>query len=265
MAASFLAYVDESGDEGFTFRADGTGSSRWLILSGVVCRQTSDPSVVEALRSARSTLGWNDKKDFHFANMRHECRLVLLHALASTSFRTVTIISYKPDIPDPERYQANKCLLYRYLTRLLIERISWLARDYRRPGEGDGTVELIFSDRASMSYDDLRSYVSLLKRQSDEGSATVQIHWPAISMAKLKAVAHSQLAGLQVADAVASGYLYGIRPSRLGTTDPSYMRLLRGHVYRYRRARFGYGVKFISSFETLQEKMPHLRTAFQDW
>ena len=33
MKSSFIAYVDESGDEGFVFNPDGSGSSRWFVLS----------------------------------------------------------------------------------------------------------------------------------------------------------------------------------------------------------------------------------------
>ena len=37
MAASFVGYVDESGDEGFKFTA---GSSAWFVLSAVITRKT---------------------------------------------------------------------------------------------------------------------------------------------------------------------------------------------------------------------------------
>lgn len=42
MKSSFIAYVDESGDQGFVFHSDGGGSSRWFILSAAVIRQTKD-------------------------------------------------------------------------------------------------------------------------------------------------------------------------------------------------------------------------------
>jgi hypothetical protein len=266
MRSSFVAYIDESGDEGFTFNADGTGSSRWFVLTAVVFRRSIDPACVSALKAARSTLGWEPKKPFHFSAMKHEQRLVLLNEIAKLGFRTVSVVSYKPDIPDVERYQANKCLLYRYLTRLLVERVSWLCRDHHKAADGeDGKVELIFSDRASMSYDDIRSYFALLQQQSTAGSAVVNIHWPAIQVESLRAVSHAQLAGLQIADAAATSYLYGLRLSRFNVADPSFMYLLRRHAYRHRRAWLGYGVKFLSRFEDLKQRMPHVGAAFSDW
>lgn len=264
MLPSFIAYIDESGDEGFTFHEDGTGSSRWFVLSAVVMRRSNELAAVAALKAARNRLVFEPKKAFHFSDMRHEPRLVLMDEIAKVPFRTVSVISYKPDIPDPENYQANKYMLYRYLTRLLIERASWLCRDCRKADGEDERVELIFSDRASMSYEAIKGYVGLLKQQADAGQ-WISIHWPSIDLDHLRAVQHAHLAGLQVADAVATSYMYGIRLSRLGIADPSYVRHLGGHVYRHRGNYLGYGVKFLSRVETLKERMPHLGAAFKDW
>ncbi len=265
MASSFTAYIDESGDEGFTFLPDDKGSSRWFVLSAAVFRKPRDLQAVAALKAARSTLGWEPKKSFHFSDLRHEQRLVLLHEVEQLSFRTVTVASYKPDIPNFEQYQANKCLLYRYLTRLLLERVSWLCRDNRKTGEGDGTVELIFSDRASMSYDDIEGYINRLQQQAQAGVAEVNIHWDAIDIGNLRAVAHTQLAGLQIADAVATSYFYAMKLSRFGVADPSYVRHLKRHAFRHKRRHLGYGLKFLSRYDSLQERMPHLNAAFGDW
>lgn len=46
MNASFVAYVDESGDEGFKFLPNAQGSSRWFVLSAMVIRRENDLQVV---------------------------------------------------------------------------------------------------------------------------------------------------------------------------------------------------------------------------
>ncbi len=56
MKASFIAYVDESGGEGFVFNADGSGSSRWFVLSAAVIRQTNDLRMVSCLKEVRGLL-----------------------------------------------------------------------------------------------------------------------------------------------------------------------------------------------------------------
>ena len=67
----------------------------------------------------------------------------------------------------------------------------------------------------------------------------MNIHWQAVDTAKLRAVAHNQLAGLQAADSVATSYYYGVKLSRFGIADPGYMRFFRPHVYRHRNNCFG--------------------------
>lgn len=264
MTPSFVVYIDESGDEGFTFHPDGKGSSRWLVLSAVVYRISNATAPVQALKAARDVLGMDAKKAFHFSEMKHDQRVVLMHQIAQTSFRSVSVISYKPHIPDPETYQANKNMLYRYLTRLLLERVSWFCRDMRKTGEGDGTAEIVFSDRASMSYVLLRGYVDLLRQQAANGGP-VKIYWPSIVTAQIRAVAHTQLAGLQIADAVASSTYSAIRLNRYGMAEPAYVAPLKGHVYRHKGQCQGYGLKFVSKFDQLKIEMPHLNAAFQNW
>ncbi len=260
MTASFHAFIDESGDEGFKFLPNEQGSSRWFVLSAVIFRESNKLAPVEAVREIKALLKRDASKPLHFRDLKHEQRTACVSTLAKYPFRTISIVSYKPDIPDPERYQANKDLLYRYLTRLLIERVSWLCRDARKAGEGDGTVKLIFSDRAAMSYEDMRNYVRLLART--EG---VQIHWPAIIPDEICARQHGQLAGLQVADIVASSQFFALHFNPYGFAEPRYASILKGHAYRHKREWKGYGVKFLSNLEKLKEKMPHVDAAFRDW
>lgn len=264
MPASFHAFIDEAGDEGFKFLPNETGSSRWFVLSAVVFRNSNALAPVRILKESRELLKRDAKAVLHFRNLKHEHRRAFTAVIAKEKLLTVSVLSYKPDIPEPENYQNEKFLLYKYLTRLLVERVSWLARDFRKDGDGDGTVQLIFSDRAAMSYADLREYLSMLKAQS-QFADKVNIHWPAIDLGAIKAVAHEKLAGLQVADAVASGLYYAVNLNQFGQAEPGYFELLRSNVYSYKGARIGYGLKFLSKLPTLKEKMPHLQAAFGDW
>ena len=59
MTSSFVAYMDESGDEGFKFLPNDQGSSRWFVLSALVIRKENDLQVVQLARQARVIL----KKD----------------------------------------------------------------------------------------------------------------------------------------------------------------------------------------------------------
>jgi len=254
---SFKAYVDESGDEGFVFNADGSGSRRWLVLSAVVVRKKNDLGLVKLMREVRELLGKQPKMQLHFSDLKHEQRVPYVKRIAGHTLRTVSVLVHKPSIQASEMFQAEKFLLYRYAARLLLERISWLCRDHRIEGEGNGEVEIIFSNRSIMSYDDLRAYLRLLRDRQDP--MTVRIDWGVVSPEHVSAVNHEQLAGLQVADAVASSLYYAVQKNRYGEVEPRYAAILKPTFYRHKDRALGNGLKFWPmELETLKKTNPHL-------
>lgn len=254
---SFRAYVDESGDEGFVFNPDGSGSRRWLVLSAVVVRRKNDHSLVTLMADVRKLLGKAPKKQLHFSDLKHEQRVPYVRQIAANPLRTVSVLVHKPSIQEPEKFQAEKFLLYRYATRFLLERVSWLCRDHRGEGEENGQVEMIFSNRSIMSYKELRAYLQVLKEHSDP--MDVRIDWSVVDPERVSAVNHEQLAGLQVADAVASSLFYAVQPSRYGEIEEKYAGLLKPTFYRHKNKAVGYGVKFWpEDLSTLKKTNPHL-------
>lgn len=254
---SFRVYVDESGDEGFVFHPDGTGSSRWLVLSAAVVRAKNDMALVKLVGDTRNLLGKLPKQHLHFSDRKHEQRVPYVRQIASSSIRTASVLVHKPSICDPEKFQSEKFLLYRYATRFLLERVSWLGRDNRVTGEGDGTAEVIFSNRSIMSYGSLREYLNLLQAKSNP--MDVGIDWSVIVPGTVRAVNHDQLAGLQVADAVASSFYYATNLNRYGEAEDKYARLLLPTVYRHKGVLLGYGLKFWpEDVQKLKSANPHL-------
>jgi len=240
MTTSFVAYIDESGCEGFTFLPDEHGSSRWFVLSAVIVRKENDNLVVQLAREARALLRKDPKKALHFRELKHEHRVPLARLIGNASLRTVSVLIHKPSIAEPEVFQNQRYSLYRYATRLLAERISWLCRDHRRTGMGNGRVELIFSNRSAMSYDELREYLESLDGNQ---AADARIDWNVIDPKLIRAVNHDQLAGLQLADAVASGIFFAINKTQYGETEDRYLRLLAPTIYRNQQRVEGYGLK----------------------
>ena len=74
-ATRFVTYVDESGDEEFVFNSDGSGSSRWFVLSAVVTLRSNDLQMVNCLQETRRLLGKAPKTPLHFADMKHDQRI----------------------------------------------------------------------------------------------------------------------------------------------------------------------------------------------
>lgn len=237
--SSFRVYVDEAGDEGFVFKERGYGSSRWLILSAVVTRRENDLGVVQLMDDVRRLLERPWRKQVHFCRLSHAQKIAYTREIGKARLRSISVLIHKPAIESPETFQAQKHQLYRYACRLLLERVSWLCRDHRIADRGDGFAEIIFSNRGQMSYDDLRAYLRVLRDKPN-----LNIEWNAIAPDRVRAVQHAQRAGLQVADAVASGVFAAVNANRFGDTESRYLQELLPTAYRNRKTLLGYGLKF---------------------
>lgn len=240
--ASFVVYVDESGDEGFAFKGPCTGSSHWFVLSAVVTRKPWDLETVKLVDDVRQHLSYKPRNPLHFRNMKHEHRLPYVQHIAAGRLRTVTVLVHKPSISEPEKFTERNRLYY-YTTRLLLERVSWFCRDSRiADNPGDGSAEIIFSNRSGTSYTEMKAYFDLLKRQSDWNDG--RIDWSVIKTEQVRAINHEKMMGLQIADAVASSFYYGVQVNPYGFNESRYAQMLKPVVYRHRKQALGYGLKF---------------------
>lgn len=251
---SFIAYVDESGDEGFRF---GKGSSDWFVISAVVTRYATDLATVKLVDVVRNQLGKPPKIPLHFRDLRHEHRLPFVDLVAKADLRAITVLTHKPSLKEPEKFQERN-RLYFYATRYLLERLSWYCRDNRPSHDaGDGSVEIVFSNRSGMSYDEMREYFSHLR--DNTGYIDVRIDWSAVKPEQIRSATAGKYMGLQVADAVASSLYYAVQPSQYGFTEDRYARTLKPVTY-YRSAKYvGYGLKFWpGEIEQQIRSHPHL-------
>jgi hypothetical protein len=258
MKASFRVYIDESGDEGFVFNADGSGSSKWLVLSALITRREIDLETVKLIDRVRAKLGRLPATPLHFRDLKHEQRIPYVREIAAAKVRTVSVLIYKPAITEPEKFQSEKYLLYRHASRILLERVSWFCRDNRKAGVGNGEAEIIFSNRSRMSYEELREYLRTLKNKSDPLGVTID--WSVINPDTVRAVNHEKLIGLQLADAVASSLFYAVNLNRYGEAEPRYQEILQPTFCRHKEIILGYGLKFWpTDFAALLNEQPHLK------
>lgn len=239
--STFVVYIDESGDEGFCFN---DGSSRWFVVSAVVTKKSSDLDTVKLVDEVRSQLGKPEKKPLHFRDMKHEQRLPFIRKIANnhSNLRTVTVLVHKPSLKEPEKFQ-ERYRLYFYSIRYLFERISWYCRDHKTHHDiGDGSAEIIFSNRSGMSYEDLKIYFETLKNQP--GFMDVRIDWSVIKPEQIVAYTAGKRMGLQIADAIASSCFYAVELTRYGFTEDRYVRMLKPVIYNKDGDFIGYGLKF---------------------
>jgi len=239
---SYLAYVDEAGDEGFSF---DKGSSDWFILSAAVTRRENDMEVVRLVDDVRAKLKKDHRFMLHFKELSHQQRLFLVDLVGKARLRLVNIAIHKPSLEEKEKF-AEKSRLYFYAMRLLLERLSWLCRDHSRPWEAaDGKIKIVMSNRSSMSYDELREYLNRLKVQSE--SQDIRIDWKHIEPSLVISQPARNLMGLQIADAVAGSVYSALQKSAFGFIEDRYLRMLSKVFYRARGRTNGYGIKFYPS------------------
>jgi len=256
MTHSFVAFIDESGDDGIgNFRESGKGggSSHWLVVSACLFRRSLDLDAVKwrdeisslvhqcagQKRDVNGTL--SKTRDVHFKKLNHAQRTAACQCLSQKPIRAISILSNKRTAPPGVFTKKNQ--LYFYTTRYLIERISWLCRDMRpRVPEGDGRVKITFSRRGGMSYDGFRDYLMHLKSSSD---SEVNIHWPVIDVDGIEAIDHSRRASLQLADIVASAFACGIEPDMFGNCERRYAEELKRVVYERKGNYLSYGLKLL--------------------
>ena len=235
MSSTFIAYVDESGDEGFSF---GKGSSGWFVLAAALVRQTDDLGLVRFGDEVRQALNKPPRKHLHFKDIRHEQRLLYLDRIASLPVVTFVVACHKPTLKEPEKFSEHY-RLYFYSVRLLLERLSWFCRDSPVSRSlQNSTCSVVFSNRAAMSYAELRTYVTLLKTKGD-----AQIDWNSVSPDLITAIVPTKRMGLQLADAIAGSYWYALEPTQYGFTEPRYVGMVLPRAYHHKGAVSGYGFK----------------------
>lgn len=247
MAHSFIAYVDESGDDGLpgTYRTAGHqgGSSNWLTISASLWRHSRDLEAVQWRDEIHHRLPeqMRKKRELHCLKLNHQQRLMACQVLAEKPIRSICVMANKPVIQRDIYTQKNQ--LYFYMSRYLIERISWFCRDMRRDvPEGDGRVKIVFSRRGGLSYGGFRAYLTRLKNADQEG---IRVHWNVIDIEGIEARDHSSKAGLQIADLIAMCMTVGLEPDAYGNCELRYARVLRPLLYHRGGNYLSYGVKLV--------------------
>ena len=77
MPSSFVAYVDEAGDEGF--KKIGKGTPEWFVLSALVTRKHVDITSVKVLDAVpRVLLAKPAKLPLHFRKLKHHQKLAFV-------------------------------------------------------------------------------------------------------------------------------------------------------------------------------------------
>lgn len=237
MTYSFIAYIDEAGDDGIKKLkdSDGKGSTHWLMLGAVIVRATNDLDMVKIRDTIKQNIkSTNDKKDIHFRDFKHEQKVVACQHIAKQPLRAIVVASNKNTIithPRKDLYQ-DKNALYWYLAKYLLERISHCCHALRpRVPEGNGKVKIIFSTRGGMNYQQFRDYLQKIKDKNTTNPERNHINWSVVDIELVENIDHNKRAGLQISDCVVSAVFSALEKARYGTYEPRYALTLQKIFY----------------------------------
>lgn len=251
MQHAFHAYIDESGDEGFSFREPPQqGSSEWFVLSACVVRAKNLAAIARQFAptfKAIETAG----RVAHFRKLPDAEKLLLAESIGAKSIKTVSVCVNKRQLQ--EKYTDHtldrRRRLYFYASRLLLERITWIARDYKDPLASDHRCKLVFSRNKHFSYERLCRYLDDLQENQ------TRIEWDYIDLRATTALNHDDSIWLRVADTIASATASALE---LGKCD-DYVLAMRKVMYRYRERQCrNYGLKFFPH-DPVEEKSGRYR------
>lgn len=249
---SFIAYIDESGDDGLNKNNTKQGASNWFVLSAFIIRASID---IELPRTRDKILQKISKqrKILHMKELKkQDHKLFVAKEVSEIPSRVISILSNKFSITNSKRKDLydKKNTYYNYMARYLVERISACCSQLRaRVPEGNGKVKIIFSKRGGLSYNDFKLYLEKLK--SDKNCS---INWNVIDIELIDAMPHNQRAGLQLADVAAYSFFKAVEKNQLNMVDCSFCRYFINNVYKRNDIALNNGVKIIPCFEELPEE-----------
>jgi Protein of unknown function (DUF3800) len=162
MSYGFVAYVDESGDDGLkkVKPIDPEGSSEWFILSAVVVRSANENAVGRWQRDILAAFRRTQRLDIHYRKLTPTQKRIACEYLGRQEARLFVIMSNKRNMKgyaNPRCYQ-EPYYFYWWMTRILLERVTKFCAKWSKTLYGEyRPVKMMFSQRGGMSYPRLLS------------------------------------------------------------------------------------------------------------
>ena len=227
-------YVDETGDRGF-----GPKSSPYFCFAACAFKHSNAGDVVEAMRDLNRALGRDPTLPIHARDhlKKHDQFMEAVERLADLHriLKVFYVILPKSSTPSGAMMRRDSNYVYNYLAKILLERMSWFARDAQLPAHP------CFASVKRMPRSHLDQYISRL--QAEDGDIDWQ--WLITPVGVDQA---SNRIGMQWADiagrAIWKATTPGAHPPR--RIEPVYLETLAPAIWG-RRATELYGIKSIMS------------------
>lgn len=210
----YVLYIDEAGDDGLkrVKPIDESGGSEWLCIGGLLIRSQYEADTVKWVKDIRKDINAVQGPALHYRDLSPTKRRRACELLAEHPCRFFAVVSNKKNMRGHNNIRASrrggKQWYYNYCVRLLMERVTdFCLRDSTKRYKEPRFVKVIFSARGGHSYGQTKAYWELLKAQAAGGSTFLskrEIAHQVLKYALVDYVPHYSVAGLQLADVIAS-------------------------------------------------------------
>lgn len=225
----YVLYIDEAGDDVLKNLRPGnpTGASEWLVLAGYLVRAERDRELPRFLADLRSEIGAVQAPTLHYRNLSPAKRTKACELLARGSARAFAVCSFKRTMIGHKNDRAeassgsNSQYFYNWMVRLLLERATeFCFRDGLADQNGQPRrLKVIFSKKGGHHFGRLKAYIETLKMQAVGESTFISTREIRPNVLRFNLVEHVPgylLAGLQMADIVASSFFEAVETNRAG-------------------------------------------------
>jgi len=222
-----LAFIDESGQ-----RSSSAASSDHFTMAAVAWHEDWDSDAGTLLRHIRSALGRQPSQEIHFVRLSHHDRLLAARMVgqACANLTIVTVTVCKRELPARQTFDDD--MAYLWSLRLLLGRLSWLARDQGLD------LEYTMAHIVRFKKAKLRAHEQKLRDQAE-----CKVAWSNVPQGGSFDTPRSN-DRLQLADIAASATFQAFEP-RHGFVERRYLIELEPALYRRRGNLTSYGLKIV--------------------
>ena len=217
MEKRLTVYIDEGGDNGVKDGLRYHGSRHeWFTLGAYVVRTEQSADLVSLRDELLRKANVRQADNLHYYKLKGDRRQQVCDIIGARSARAFCLASHKTNMreyinPRLGMIEAEK--FYRWCCRLLLERVMEFAlRDAKANDYAITPLEIIFSENTALNYDGMFNYFDIISNQARTGQFKLKPKcWipDLMHRAFWKSEPHAKLAGLQLADVVASAFLQG--------------------------------------------------------
>ena len=215
MTQCLYAFIDEAGQRAMTDK-----SSDHFVMAAVILEEARLDESSKFLTKLRQDLRRGPSSTIHWQKLKsHSDRLHAAKALSSEEGVTISsVVVCKHALastPLPDEHTA-----YLFTLRMLLERLSWYARDL------GNTIEYTLSAITRFKTAQLRQYEDRLKHMPD-----CTVEWSALHKGG-QINQPNRVEQLQMADIAASAIFKAFEPDEFGNTETRYLDELSSALYR---------------------------------